>query len=149
MHLKWCEAIISYTLTHKLNWHFQALLTVLSNTSWWTHSCCIKCHSRNDCGASNTLNQSKVSMLTTSLMHKSTDWKVNSNSVFWVVWHSTFMQFCLFECEGWLLTLIKDSILLITGYKLISQACYITFSYYLAHHSHSNKNNKPFNIFFT
>jgi len=26
IHLKWCEAIISYTLTHQFNWHFQALL---------------------------------------------------------------------------------------------------------------------------
>jgi len=67
IHLKWCEAIISYTLTHQLNWHFQALLTVLSNTSWLTHSCCIKCYSRDHCGASNTLNQSKGSMLTTFL----------------------------------------------------------------------------------
>ena len=53
IHLKWCEAIISYTLTHQLNWHFQALLTVLSNTSWLTHCCCIKCHSRDHCCASN------------------------------------------------------------------------------------------------
>jgi len=57
-------------------------------------------------------------------MHKSIDWNVNSNLAFWVVWHSAFnMQFCLFKCEGWLLILIKDLLLLITEYKLISQAC--------------------------
>jgi len=26
IHLKWCEAIIRYTLTHQLSWHFQVLL---------------------------------------------------------------------------------------------------------------------------
>jgi len=37
-------------------------------TSWWTHRLCwIKCHSRDYCSVSNTLKQSKMSMLITFL----------------------------------------------------------------------------------